>query len=104
MNNIFGAALSLAFPSIWERFRPHGTGTFVFFAGLNVVSFILVFLFVRETCGLKLEDIAVEYDTRTRVYIKDKMIRAKPQPRHRKSKSYRTPGDAHPREPVQSSL
>jgi hypothetical protein len=100
MNNIFGAALSLAFPSIWERFWPHGTGTFVFFAGLNAISFILVFLFVRETCGLKLEDITEAFETRTLEYIKDKRI----EPWYRKTKSDQTPDVRRRQGTVQSSL
>lgn len=98
MNNIFGAALSLAFPRLWERL--HGTGTFVFFAGLNAIAFILVFLFVRETCGLKLEDIVEAFDTRTLEYVKDKVI----EPWHRGTKSDQTPDARRRQGTVQSSL
>ena len=100
MNNIFGAALSLAFPSIWEQFWPRGTGTFVFFAGLNAISFILVFLFVRETRGLPLEEISVEFEQGTGEYITDKVIDRW----HGKSKSSGTSDARHRPGTVQSSL
>jgi hypothetical protein len=73
MNNLFGAALSLSFPSIWRSFRPLGLGTLFFFAGLNVISFILIFLFVPETRLKTLEDLNAIFDRQTRSHAEHEL-------------------------------
>jgi hypothetical protein len=43
----WAAVLGLTFPKILEAFTP--TGAFGFFAGLNVLALIMIFLWVPET-------------------------------------------------------
>jgi len=74
MNNLFGAALSLSFPSIWHSFRPMGLGTLFFFAGLNILSFILIFLFVPETHLKTLEDLNSIFDRTSRSHAKHEVF------------------------------
>lgn len=77
MNNSFGAGLALSFPSIYKHFEPQGAGIFFFFAGLNVVSMILIFLLVPETKMRTLEDITWIFSHATGdhvKYAKDKVL------------------------------
>ncbi|KAI9815444.1 MAG: hypothetical protein M1827_002578 [Pycnora praestabilis] len=54
--NLFWAAvLGLTFPSMRVAMGP--TGTFGFYAGLNMIAFIMIFLFVPETREKSLEDL-----------------------------------------------
>jgi hypothetical protein len=78
MNNLFGAALSLSFPSIWRSFRPSGLGTLFFFAGLNIISFILIFLFVPETHLKTLEDLNAIFDRQTRSHVEHELYHVLP--------------------------
>lgn len=43
----WAAALSITFPRMLDVFTP--TGAFGFYAGLNVMAFCMIFLFVPET-------------------------------------------------------
>ena len=43
----WAAVLGLTFPKILDAFTP--TGTFGFFAGLNMIAFVWIFLWVPET-------------------------------------------------------
>jgi hypothetical protein len=47
VNNAVGSALSLTFPSLLAKLGP--TGAFGFYAGLNIVAFIVIFFIVPET-------------------------------------------------------
>jgi hypothetical protein len=47
INNAVGSALSLTFPSLLEKITP--TGAFCFYAGLNILAFLVIFLIVPET-------------------------------------------------------
>lgn len=47
INNAVGSALSLTWPSMLARIGP--TGSFGFYAGLNFLAFIVIFLIVPET-------------------------------------------------------
>ena len=47
INNSVGSALSLTFPSLLARLG--ATGAFGFYAGLNIVAFIVIFFIVPET-------------------------------------------------------
>lgn len=47
INNAVGSALSLTFPSLLDKITP--TGAFGFYAGLNVLAFLVIFLIVPET-------------------------------------------------------
>ena len=50
-----GSALSLTFPSLLARVTP--TGAFGFYAGLNVVAFLVIFFVVPETKQRTLEEL-----------------------------------------------
>ena len=54
-NNFWAAVLSLTFPSMLTAMTP--TGAFGFYAGLNIVALILIFLFVPETKQKSLEEL-----------------------------------------------
>jgi MFS family permease len=47
VNNSVGSALSLTFPSLLAKLGP--TGAFGFYAGLNVVAFVVIFFLIPET-------------------------------------------------------
>lgn len=47
INNAVGSALSLTFPSLLAKITP--TGAFAFYAGLNMVAFIVIFFIIPET-------------------------------------------------------
>ncbi|KUI67412.1 Putative polyol transporter 1 [Cytospora mali] len=47
INNAVGSALSLTFPSLLARIGP--TGAFSFYAGLNILAWVVIFLIVPET-------------------------------------------------------
>lgn len=51
----WAAVLSISFPAILAAFTP--TGAFGFYAGLNVVAFFMIFLFVPETKQRTLEEL-----------------------------------------------
>ncbi|KAJ5098127.1 hypothetical protein N7532_005128 [Penicillium argentinense] len=55
VNNSVGSALSLTFPSLLAKTTP--TGAFGFYAGLNIVAFLTVFLVVPETMQRTLEEL-----------------------------------------------
>lgn len=46
-NNFWAAVLGLTFPYMLNSFTPQGA--FGFYAGLNVIAFIAIFLFLPET-------------------------------------------------------
>lgn len=51
----WAAVLSISFPAILGAFTP--TGAFGFYAGLNIVAFVMIFLFVPETKQRTLEEL-----------------------------------------------
>jgi hypothetical protein len=55
INNAVGSALGLTFPSLLAKIGP--TGAFGFYAGLNVVAFLVIFLIIRETKQRTLEEL-----------------------------------------------
>lgn len=46
-NNFWAAVLGLTFPYMLNAFTPQGA--FGFYAGLNVIAFVAIFLFLPET-------------------------------------------------------
>lgn len=54
-NNFWGAVLSLTFPRLLRSFT--SVGAFEFYAGLNLVAFFMIFLWVPETKRLTLEEL-----------------------------------------------
>ncbi|KAJ9136827.1 Sugar porter (SP) family MFS transporter [Pleurostoma richardsiae] len=55
VNNSVGSALSLTFPSLLAKLG--ATGAFGFYAGLNIVAFIVIFFIVPETKRYTLEEL-----------------------------------------------
>jgi MFS family permease len=55
INNAVGSALSLTFPALLAKVG--ATGAFGFYAGLNVVAFLVIFLIVPETKQRTLEEL-----------------------------------------------
>ncbi|KAJ6069051.1 hypothetical protein N7499_010938 [Penicillium canescens] len=55
VNNIVGSVLSLSFPSILAKMT--ATGAFGFYAGLNMLAFVLIFFIVPETMQRTLEEL-----------------------------------------------
>ncbi|KAI9867688.1 MAG: hypothetical protein M1813_008488 [Trichoglossum hirsutum] len=68
VNLLFAGVLSLTFPSMVKKFTPQGA--FGFYAFLNVVSFILIFLFVPETKLKTLEDLDGVFNVSTKRFAK----------------------------------
>ncbi|KAF7189691.1 putative polyol transporter 2, partial [Pseudocercospora fuligena] len=55
VNNALGSALGLTFPSLLAKITP--TGAFGFYAGLNVLAFVVIFFIIPETKQLSLEEL-----------------------------------------------
>lgn len=54
-NNGWASVLSLTFPRLLRAFTP--TGAFGFYAGLNALAFVWIYLWVPETKQLTLEEL-----------------------------------------------
>ncbi|KAF1978786.1 MFS general substrate transporter [Bimuria novae-zelandiae CBS 107.79] len=66
--NLFGAGiLVLVFPMLMHQIGT--TGSLAIFAGLNLVAFVLVYLFVPETRRRTLEELQFTFDLRTRWHV-----------------------------------
>jgi hypothetical protein len=66
--NLLGAGiLVLVFPMLMHQIGT--TGSLCMFAGLNVVAFVLVYLFVPETRRRTLEELQFTFDLRTRWHV-----------------------------------
>lgn len=70
--NFWAAVLSLTFPRLEIALRPQGV--FLLYACLNVVAFLLVFLFVPETRQRSLEDLDDVFSVRTRHSIRYQVV------------------------------
>ena len=57
INNFFAGVLSLTFPRMQAPDVMGPTGAFGFYAGLNLVAWLMIFCFVRETKQLTLEEL-----------------------------------------------
>ncbi|KAJ9613140.1 hypothetical protein H2200_003081 [Cladophialophora chaetospira] len=63
----WAAVLGLTFPKILEAFTP--TGAFGFFAGLNMVAFVMIFFWVPETKQRTLEELDYIFALSTRRFM-----------------------------------
>lgn len=72
----WAAVLSMSFPLILARFTP--TGAFGFYAGLNVLAFCLIFLFVPETKQRTLEELDYIFAVPTRTFMRYQLSKALP--------------------------
>lgn len=67
-NNFWASVLGLTFPRMLLAFST--TGSFGFYAGLNFVALILIFLFVPETKQRTLEELDYVFSFRTRTHMR----------------------------------
>ncbi|KAM0427386.1 hypothetical protein ACHAQK_012101 [Fusarium lateritium] len=67
-NNFWASVLSLTFPRMLTAMTP--TGAFGFYAGLNIVALLLIFLFVPETKQKTLEELDYVFAVPDRTHAK----------------------------------
>lgn len=75
-NNFWAAALSLTFPYMLRALTPQGA--FGFYAGLNIVALILIFLFMPETKQRSLEELDYVFGVPTRTHAKYQLTQVLP--------------------------
>ncbi|CBF71493.1 hypothetical protein AN6804.2 [Aspergillus nidulans FGSC A4] len=68
INNTFAGILSLTFPRMRTVMTP--TGAFGFYAGLNLIAWVMIFCFVRETKQLTLEELDQVFSVPTKEFLK----------------------------------
>jgi hypothetical protein len=86
INLLFAGILTILIPSINREFKIEGT--LGFFAGMNVVAFILVWLFVEETKRLPLEELEKVYDSLKFDFAKYQLFTRRPYPMKRWSSCF----------------
>ncbi|KAF2642338.1 hypothetical protein P280DRAFT_540157 [Massarina eburnea CBS 473.64] len=67
INNAVGSILVLTFPSLLAKITP--TGAFAFYAGLNVLAFVMIFFLVPETMQRTLEELDFIFSVPTRRHM-----------------------------------
>ncbi|KAF2860948.1 hypothetical protein K470DRAFT_270358 [Piedraia hortae CBS 480.64] len=67
INNTFAGILGLTFPRMQSVMTP--TGAFGFYAGLNLIAWVMIFCFVRETKGYTLEELDQVFSVPTAKFI-----------------------------------
>ena len=72
----WAAVLSISFPSILSQFT--AVGAFGFYAGLNVLAFIMIFFFVPETKQRTLEELDYIFGVPSSQFRKYQMTKAAP--------------------------
>ncbi|MCJ1245397.1 hypothetical protein MMC30_002601 [Trapelia coarctata] len=72
----YAAVLSITFPALLRAFGV--VGAFGFYAGLNVVAFCMIFLFVPETKQRTLEELDYVFAVPTRTHIRYQLTKALP--------------------------
>ncbi|KAL2003984.1 hypothetical protein VTN02DRAFT_1280 [Thermoascus thermophilus] len=75
-NNFWASVLSLTFPYMLRAFTSQGA--FGFYAGLNVIALILIFLFVPETKQRSLEELDYVFAVPTRTHAKYQLTKVLP--------------------------
>ncbi|KAJ5451395.1 Major facilitator superfamily domain general substrate transporter [Penicillium cf. griseofulvum] len=75
-NNFWASVLSLTFPWMLRAFTPQGA--FGFYAGLNLVAFALIFLFMPETMQRSLEELDHVFGVPTRTHAKYQLTKVLP--------------------------
>ncbi|EKJ75378.1 hypothetical protein NXS19_013196 [Fusarium pseudograminearum] len=76
INLFFAGLLTILLPRINAQFKM--AGTLGFFAGLNIVAFVLIFLFVEETKQLSLEELDKVFDRPKRQFVKERIAKRVP--------------------------
>ncbi|ESZ94219.1 putative galactose-proton symport [Sclerotinia borealis F-4128] len=72
----WAAVLSISFPKILETFHP--VGAFAFYAGLNLLAFVMIFLFVPETKQRTLEELDYIFAIPTRTFVRYQLTKTLP--------------------------
>ncbi|KAF8528490.1 hypothetical protein BU17DRAFT_73513 [Hysterangium stoloniferum] len=72
----WAAVLSLTFPRLLAAFTPQGA--FGFYAGLNVIAFVMIFLFVPETKQRTLEELDYIFAVPTRTHMSYQLTKVLP--------------------------
>ena len=72
----WAAVLSITFPRMLDAMTP--TGAFGFYAGLNVMAFCMIFLFVPETKQRTLEELDYIFAVPTRTFIRHQLFTVLP--------------------------
>jgi hypothetical protein len=67
-NNFWAAVLSLTFPRMLNAFTPQGA--FGFYAGLNIIALVAIFLFLPETKERTLEELDYVFGVPTRTHAR----------------------------------
>lgn len=67
INNTFAGVLSLTYPRMKTVMTP--TGSFGFYAGLNLIAWFMIFCFVRETKQLTLEELDQVFSVPTKTFL-----------------------------------
>nr|AXS58685.1 ITR1 myoinositol transporter-like protein homeolog f [Epichloe coenophiala] len=67
INNTFAGILGLTFPRMKTVMT--STGAFGFYAGLNLIAWVMIFCFVRETKQLTLEELDQVFSVPTKTFI-----------------------------------
>ena len=67
-NHFWAATLSLTFPRMLQAFGP--PGAFGFYAGLNIIALILIFIFLPESSMRTLEELDYVFSVPTRQHAK----------------------------------
>ena len=75
-NNFWGAILTITFPRILAAFTAQGA--FGFYAGLNVVALIMIFLWMPETKQLTLEELDYVFAVSTRRHMNYQLFEVLP--------------------------
>ena len=72
----WASVLSITFPMMLAVFGP--TGSFGFYAGLNIIAFIMIFLWVPETKQRTLEELDAVFSVPTRRHMHYQVTKALP--------------------------
>jgi len=75
-NNFWAAVLSLTLPYMLDDFGP--TGVFGFYAGMNALAFIMIFLWLPETKQRTLEELDYVFAVPMRTHMKFQLFKAFP--------------------------
>jgi len=72
----WAAVLSITFPLMLARLQVHGT--FLFYAGFNIIALVMIFLWLPETKQRTLEELDYIFAVPTRVFMKYQVTKALP--------------------------
>lgn len=75
-NNFWGAVLSLTLPDMLHSFG--SAGMFGFYAGMNAIAFVMIFLWLPETKQRTLEELDYTFAVPTRTHMKFQLFKALP--------------------------